>query len=251
MTETAGDGQGSMTRGAASLGRVEVPVAADVVSERLRRAIHIGTFLPGDRLPPERELAAQLGVSRVTLREALRALEHEGLIKLARRGPGGGAEIREPQAGSFHAELRGRRAELEAVFEFRAICEAAAAGLAAERRRAADVKRLDAALNALTVDISPGDFRAADNEFHLAIAEAAGNRRLLQAVEDSRAEMFKPLDTIPFEVILPSTLKQHGQIRRAIDLRQVAAASRIMREHVESAKREVLAALAAEDSPVA
>lgn len=251
MTETAGDGEASTTRGGASLGRVEVPVAADVVSDRLRRAIHIGTFLPGDRLPPERELAAQLGVSRVTLREALRALEHESLIKLARRGPGGGAEIREPQAGLFHAELRGRRAELEAVFEFRAICEAAAAALAAERRSDADIKRLDATLDALTDEISPGDFRAADNEFHLAIAEAAGNRRLLQAVEDSRAEMFKPLDTIPFEVILPSTLKQHGQIRAAIDRRRVAASGRLMREHVEAARREVLAALVADDSSVA
>lgn len=251
MGETADEDGRQMMRATPALERVEVPVAAEVVSDRLRRAIQIGTFLPGDRLPPERELAAQLGISRVTLREALRTLERERLLGLARRGPGGGAQILEPEAGAFHAELRGRRAELEDVFEFRAICEGAAAALAAERRSDDDIRRLDAALEALTEDMSPGDFRAADNEFHLAIADAAGNGKLRQAVEDSRAEMFKPLDTIPFEVILPSTLKQHRQIRTAIERRQVAAASRSMREHVEAAKREVLAALAAERVPVA
>lgn len=250
MSNTTDKGEGQLARGEAALGRVEVPVAADVVSDRLRRAIQIGTFLPGERLPPERELAAQLGVSRVTLREALRTLEGERLLALARRGPGGGAQILEPEAGAFHAELRGRRAELEDVFEFRAICEGAAAALAAERRSDVDISRLDAALEALTEEMNPGDFRAADNEFHLAIADAARNGKLRQSVEDSRAAMFKPLDTVPFEVILPSTLKQHRQIRTAIDRRRVSAANRSMREHVESAKREVLAALAAEDLPV-
>jgi GntR family transcriptional repressor for pyruvate dehydrogenase complex len=52
----------------------------DLVVDRLRRAIHLGTYLPGDRLPPERELAMQFGVSRVTVREALSLLQGEGFL---------------------------------------------------------------------------------------------------------------------------------------------------------------------------
>ena len=68
---------------------IDFAAAYEVVTERIRRAIHIGSYLPGDKLPPERMLAQQLGVSRTTVREAIRVLEGEGYV-VSRRGASGG-----------------------------------------------------------------------------------------------------------------------------------------------------------------
>ena len=76
-----------------ALGTVSVPSAADVVVAQLTRAIELGQLLPGDRLPAERELAMQLGVSRVTLRAALHGLREAGLLERSGRGSGGGALV--------------------------------------------------------------------------------------------------------------------------------------------------------------
>jgi len=67
---------------------IDFAAAYEVVTERIRRAIHIGSYLPGDKLPPERTLAQQLGVSRTTVREAIRVLEGEGYV-MSRRGASG------------------------------------------------------------------------------------------------------------------------------------------------------------------
>ncbi len=69
--------------------RIEPSPVYELVVERIRRAIHIGSYVPGDRLPPERALAEQLGVSRTTVREAIRVLEGEGYVE-SRRGATGG-----------------------------------------------------------------------------------------------------------------------------------------------------------------
>ncbi len=231
-----------------SLGPVDVPSTADVVGERLRRAIQIGSFLPGDRLPPERQFAVQLGISRVALREALRSLEDAGLLERAGHGSGGGALVvaARGQAVSTGKELRALRDQLERVFEFRLACEGAAAELAAARRDDADLERLDRAIEALHGQLSAGAFRTADNEFHLAVAAAARNELLEQAVEDARAAMFTPFDVVRFEVVLPSTREHHERIRREISQGRGAAAQRAMVEHVEEAKHEILAAIAIE-----
>ena len=66
--------------------------ACDLVVEQLRRAIHLGRFVAGDKLPPERELAKQLGVSRTTVRDAVKILEGEGLVQ-SKRGAAGGHSL--------------------------------------------------------------------------------------------------------------------------------------------------------------
>src|SRR5262245_21338895 len=75
------------------LGRIEKPAAYELVVNQLKRAIHLGSYVPGDKLPPERALAEQLGVSRVTTREALRVLQGEGYISV---GSGGTSVIQAP-----------------------------------------------------------------------------------------------------------------------------------------------------------
>jgi GntR family transcriptional repressor for pyruvate dehydrogenase complex len=227
---------------------VSVPSAADVVVAQLTRAIELGRFLPGDQLPPEREFAVQLGISRVTLRSALGELEAAGLLKRGERGSGGGSMV--IAAGPPALTDSGHRAlrkELEEIYEFRVACESVAAELAAARRTDADLARLEQAIEDLGVELTPGQFRAADNAFHLLIADAAGNRRLRDAVEDVRAAMFGPFDAVRFELVLPSTVEHHRRILSAIAARDRDRARASIINHIREAQQELLVALAIAD----
>lgn len=233
-----------------SLETVAVPSAADVVVAQLTRAIELGRLLPGDRLPPERELAVQLGISRATLRSALGDLESAGLVKRSRRGSGGGAlEVAAASTSPTDAGYRGLREQLAEIYDFRVACESAAAELAATRRNAADLKRLERAIDDLKGERTPGGFRAADSAFHLAVADAAGNGRLRAAIEDARAAMFRPLDSISFELVLPSTVEHHRRILTTIAAGDAEAARKSMVEHLREAQRELLVAFAIADQP--
>src|SRR5712692_7888499 len=99
-----------------------------LIVDQLRRAIHIGTFIPGDKLPPERELSKQLGVSRTTVREAIRVLEGEGYVE-TRRGATGGLTVRERKLPDARLRqiVRERLGELEELLDFREANECAAA----------------------------------------------------------------------------------------------------------------------------
>jgi GntR family transcriptional repressor for pyruvate dehydrogenase complex len=229
---------------------VSVPSAADVVVAQLTRAIELGRLLPGDQLPPERELALQLGISRVTLRSALRELEEAALLERVRHGSGGGALV--IAAGSAtvgDAGPRTPRDPREETYEFRVACESAVAELAAARRTDADLSRLERAIEDLRGELTPGRFREADSSFHLAVADAAGNRLLREAVEEARAGMLLPLDAIRFEVVVPSTIEHHRRIFDAIAAGDPDAARRSVVDHLREAQQELLMALAIADQP--
>lgn len=229
---------------------VTVPSAAEIVVAQLTRAIELDRFLQGDQLPPEREFALQLGISRVTLRTALADLEMKGLLERSGRGSGGGALV---IAGGptvvSDAGHRALRDQLAEIYEFRVACESAAAELAAARRTDTDLAILENAIDDLRGELTPGRFRAADNAFHLAIADAAGNRRLREAVEDARAAMFRPLDAIRFELVVPSAVDHHKRIFDAISARDSDRARKSIIEHMSDAHQELLVALAVADQP--
>jgi DNA-binding FadR family transcriptional regulator len=143
----------------------------------------------GTRLPSERELAQQFGVSRTTVREALRVLQGEGLVEV-RRGRTGGSVVVSPRSSreEIARHMSRRLAEIEVVVGFRLIVEPAAARLAADRRTRGDVSRLRglvAALDELVAepDGAPSRFFALDSEYHRGIAENELHRELFQAVD--------------------------------------------------------------------
>lgn len=231
-----------------TLGPVSIPSAAEVVVAQVTRAIELGRFLPGDQLPPEREFAVQLGVSRMTLRAALRDLEESGLIERVRRGSGGGALVIKAGTVAVTGEQqRAMRKELEEIFEFRVACESVAAELAAGRRTDAHLAQLEQAIESLGADLTSGRFRAVDNAFHLAVADAAGNRWVRQAVEDVRAAMLAPLDAVAFELVVASTVEHHRAILDAIAARDAELARTAIVAHIHEAKQELLVALAIAD----
>ncbi len=223
---------------------VHVPAASALVTDRLRRAIHRGTFAPGEQLPTERELAATLGVSRVTLREALRALVTNGYI-VTRRGSHGGSTV--TSGPQDNAELRRslveRIHEFDAIMAFREIIEPAAARLAAARRDDEQLDLLRGSLHDLEAAESIADFRRADSAFHLAVAAAAKNPVLAESIADARERMFTPTDALPFRMLILGSHRAHGEVCEAIAERDGARAATAMTAHIRTAGVEFRAAL--------
>lgn len=219
---------------------VATPTAYEVVGEHIRRAIHVGSFIPGDRLPPERELAATLGVARGTLREALRILQGRGYLH-ASRGAGGGYEVLEiprPLANG-DVEVASLLDEFHALLDFRLVIETATAARAAEHRTTEDLRRLSRAQTALEGSNSLATFRQADSAFHLAIAAASRNSFLSQAVFDARAAMFLPMDAADPDIIVATTAKGHAEILHAVQDGDPDGARAAMAHHLEVTRDEI------------
>ena len=218
---------------------IDFAAAYEVVAERIRRAIHIGTYLPGDKLPPERMMAQQLGVSRATLREAIRVLEGEGYV-ISRRGARGGILVLDQAENEERIRplLAERLPEIEEIFDYRTAVEGAAARLAADRRTDEDLAILQRAYDVMAADRETRRFRAADNAFHLAVADAARNRLMRQAIEDARAEMWVPIDRLISRVFLTAN-RHHRQILDAIRARDPDAAQQAVVDHLETARRDL------------
>lgn len=217
--------------------RVHVPTAYSVVLKHLHREIRLGRLSPGERLPPEREYAERLGVSRVTLREALRVLEGEGTIEI-RRGPGGGAFVKRPDHGAHYRPSLSHDEAL-ALQEFRMAVEPLAARRAASRISSDAMAGLQADLDRLDEVSDVGTFRSIDSRFHLTLAEWADCPPILEAVENARIAMFDTLDLLNFELVVPSTHHGHEAILTAIAAADPDGAEEAMRNHIVTATDEI------------
>jgi GntR family transcriptional regulator, transcriptional repressor for pyruvate dehydrogenase complex len=156
--------------------RVHEPVA-----DQIRQAIFRGLIAPGHKLPPEREMAEQFQTSRVALREALRALEKEGLITV-KRGAGGGAFVADfdkalnALADSLNTVVKLGSAKSANLTEMRSILEPEITRLATLRAAAADLAAIEAVVVAQEQELASGELsRKLDMDFHRCIAEAAHN----------------------------------------------------------------------------
>jgi DNA-binding FadR family transcriptional regulator len=204
--------------------------------ERLIQAIRLGLLAPGDRLPPERELAVRLDVSRVTLREAIRALQQAGYLR-SRRGRYGGSFVIGPPPTPPHAArmlARDMAEGLHDVLTLREVLEVGAAEAAAKRTLGdADRAHLREHLAACAV-AGPADYRRLDSRLHLAIAEVAGAPSLTATVADVRVRVNELLDAIP---LLPRNIEhsnaQHEAVVAAVLAGDPAAARRLMAEHLD------------------
>lgn len=205
--------------------------------ERLLQAIRLGVVAPGERLPAERELATRLGISRVTLRDAIQALHEAGYVE-SRRGRYGGTfvngELPKPQRRGSRRIARDRAADLHDALAHRAALETGAAELAATREldeaeRAHLVTRLGEACEA-----ELPHYRRMDSRLHLAIAELTASASLTSAVADVRMRLNELLDAIPLlEPNIAHSNEQHREIARAILDGDPEAARRAMAEHLE------------------
>ena len=158
---------------------VRTPRVYEHIVAQIERAIFEGRLQQGDKLPAERQLVREFGASRVAVREALRALEHRGLVEV-RQGSAGGYFIREMDAGpvvrDFQTLFRLGHVSLAQLVEARALIEPESARLAALRANEADVKAVLTALDARAETGAAGRRRRSlDAEFHRLVAAAARN----------------------------------------------------------------------------
>jgi DNA-binding FadR family transcriptional regulator len=206
--------------------------------ERLLQAIKLGVVAPGGKLPPERELAVQLGISRVTLREAIRALQESGYLDV-RRGRYGGAFVTyappQPGTGDLRKAVTDMgTADLTDALTFRMAVECGAAEVLAaaaltDEQRAALRGRL-AEVNGAGI----GDYRRLDTAFHLSIAELTGSSLLAAACADARLRVGDLLNAIPMlQVNLAHSAHQHQAIVAAILAGDPEGARRAVVEHLE------------------
>jgi GntR family transcriptional repressor for pyruvate dehydrogenase complex len=165
--------------------------AFEAILDQLEALIAAGVLRAGDRLPTERDLAAQLRVSRTSVREALRVLEALGLVETRRGSDNGAVLLREP-GNAFATSVRLLAAlghvELEEIVDFRAIVESGAARQLAEQPDADVLAALEALVErAEADDVERDEFHALDAEFHITLVRAAGNRlvNLMESGVDS------------------------------------------------------------------
>ncbi len=214
-----------------------VPIrnAFEVTVERLAQGIRLGVLGDGERLPPERELAETFGVSRVTLREAIKALREAKLVE-SRRGRGGGTFVVAPRHRERSREKLGAALAqgMEDALALRRVVEPGAAALAAGRTlTAADRASLRRYLEAAT-DCGSGTRRLADSRLHMAIAALSGSASVAAVVADVQLRLDELLRAIP---VLPANIvhsdRQHVRVIEAILGGQAESARVEMEEHVD------------------
>ena len=221
------------TAGDAVFRPVRTGNAFEETVERLLQAIKLGVVPPGERLPAERELAVRLGVSRVTLREALHALHESGHVE-SRRGRYGGTFVRSAPPVPVAPSAVLRVDDLEDALTLRAVLEIGAAEVAASRQLSGYDRTHLRTLLAECDAAELADYRRKDSRLHLAIAEVSGSSSLTSAVADSRMRLNELLDGIP---LLPKNIehsnRQHAVLVDAVLGGDPAAARRAMAEHLD------------------
>jgi DNA-binding FadR family transcriptional regulator len=212
----------------------------ELVVQRIRRAIHLGDYLPGDRLPSEREIAERLEVSRETVREAIKVLENEGYV-VSRRGAAGGIAVTAlggPVARML-AHLQKNQESIVHLMDFRCANECLAARLAAQLRTQDDLKQISRAIEDLKAAGDIPRFRKADARFHLAVAVASRNPYVERAIVDAREAIFLWHGSRSYALVLHTTLSAHQKILDAIAAGDPDGAAAAMDEHLTVALDEI------------
>jgi GntR family transcriptional repressor for pyruvate dehydrogenase complex len=212
---------------------------ADKVAGALTESIISGRLEPGDKLPSERELCEQFGVSRPVVREAVRSLIAKGLLAdNPRRGHVVSSLGREAVTESLTLYLRGRRLDYGKLMEVRALVEVENAALAAERASPEQVDALVAAAQRLRPGLAAEEAALADVEFHRAIATATGNE-FFELLLDSIREVLitVQLPTLADPKIVRRARRGHDRIVAEIAAANPAGARDAMRLHLAEAER--------------
>jgi GntR family transcriptional repressor for pyruvate dehydrogenase complex len=191
-------------------------------------------------LPPERRLAAELRISRSTLRQALTTLVQSGHL-VSQRGRGGGTFVAEHPPLAERADALGDDAW--AILDYRVAIESGAVVLASERAEPGDFERLDQVVSKMASASDFEDYRRADIRFHIGIAEAARSPRLVRAMTEVQGHMSDLIALIAHpEQVLTHSNEQHRRLVKLMRKGDAGGAVRLMREHIEGTEH-ILAGL--------
>lgn len=219
---------------------VRAPLVDQAIAA-LRDRVVEGVWQVGVRLPSEPVLAAELGVGRSTLREAVRALSHAGVLEVRQ---GSGTFVRAAPAAAELA-VRLQRAQALEVYEVRRALEVEAAATAAKRRTKADLERIDAALERREAARAAGlraAMLAADLEFHRAVVEAAHNPLLSELYAAALSSISRAIeDVVGDRALTEDTSGLHQELAAAVRRRDSAAAVAAVRAHLDGTHRALAA----------
>ncbi len=219
--------------------------AFEATVEQLATTIMLGVFAEGDRLPPERDLAGSMQVSRATLRQAIAALRQAGLVS-TRSGRGGGTVIAQKSPGDGAADELAHRTRAQALVAgdrdryrdalvTRRVVEPGAAFLAANNDLTPEQRSwlLDA-LHTVDTASDPLQYRRADSRLHLAVAKLSGSVRLLGLVADVQRDLHDMLAAIPvLAVNISHSSHEHRMVVDAILAGDPDRARSVMERHCD------------------
>lgn len=217
---------------------IRVERASGGIVRQIKESIFSGALKPGHTLPSEKLLAKEFHVSRVTVRDALRVLESQGLVTI-KVGAGGGAVVAAPSTASITESLtnmlRLNQATLRDLVEARILVEPEVAAMAADRATDADLRAMEDAITTARRTRASDDpyFIPSSVAFHLALAQAAKNPVLLFAVNSFRALFHEALSALlPAEDMADRAIADHRRLLEAIRARDGERARALMRKHL-------------------
>lgn len=212
------------------------------IAEQIRGLIRSGEYLPGARLPPERDLAKQLGVSRPSVREALIALEVEGLVEVR---IGSGIYVQGPGAKAEGGERQAVQAEAGPFELLRAryVIESECAALAAKIAKKVQIAAIEEAAEAMQREFdSHTQPLSGDQLFHIRVAEATGNGALVAVVkmlwEERTGPLYKQLEHhYDSPALWTAAMAEHRAVLQAITAHDAGGARAAMQRHLTQAQK--------------
>jgi GntR family transcriptional regulator, transcriptional repressor for pyruvate dehydrogenase complex len=227
---------------------------SEQVTTLLLDAIFTGRWAPGARLPAEDELAAELGAGRSSIREAIKALEHGGVIRI-RRGRGGGTYVAEPSYRQLSSVLSTlflmRGFDVTALYNARRVIEPGIAALAAEQATAADLAELEAILDEvasrLQADLDVSELNA---RLHFVVARSTHNPLLLMLAA-AVVDLMRQVDATGLVIRegRERVLTAHRALVQAIRERDSGRAQALMAQHIHDAEDAIAHATPVEPGP--
>lgn len=217
---------------------IERKRVSDVVVDQIKQLLLDSKLNIGDRLPPERQLAKQLGVSRVPVREALFSLSNSGFLKI-KRGAGGGIFVAEPSiepyAEFFTLMLQMGKASVQDLTEARLFLEPNVARLATERATSEDLKNIDESISEYEKRVSQDAPRSlGDMTFHVRVAEASKNIVMVLTIKGLMGLLYKTVKDLGLSrEDKQKSVNTHRKIFEAMRASDSRSASELMAEHVK------------------
>lgn len=224
---------------------VRTPTTFEETVERLGTAIRLGLLTPGSRLPAERDLAGELGISRSTLRQALRTLTQSGHLTSTRGRTGGTFVVQEPPLAESDGPPSGDPLDegARAVLDLRVAIETGCVILAVERSGEDDLSRLEGFADRMGDADNFEEYRRADVRFHIGLAEAARSERLLAEMTRVQSQMSELIAGIAHpDVVLTRSNAQHHRLVRLLGKRDMRGSVALVRDHIEGTEH-ILAGL--------
>jgi GntR family transcriptional regulator, transcriptional repressor for pyruvate dehydrogenase complex len=241
----SGSGDGNVLAGEDMFSRVSVDRASQVIVEQIRLLVRNGRLTPGDRLPSERDLCARFGVSRVTVREALRVLEASGIVQI-RVGARGGAFVTSPTSDRLGAGL----ADLISLSpitaadatEARMVFELGILPLVVERATEADIEELSELVKAAEKALKDGTYTMSDSAaFHVRVAACTHNPAIEMIVHSFHGPLLLSLQEAQTAAPLMGGrgVREHKQYVEAIRRRDVDEARKVLTAHLKRTESRV------------